>query len=212
MQRLYTIVFIAAAVLMIYFGTQALTNPQDEKITAFNASLNDEAKKDYNSAIKRLMSVYEANKQNYLINLRLGWLNYLKGSFQESRKYYNTAISLTGQKSIEPYLGLTYPLAALESWDELENTYNKILKLDPKNFNANLRLGQIFLNRGDNQNAKDYLEKAISLYQADYEVNHSLGWAYYYLGNKKRAMELFTSALMLNPKDSLATQGYYLSR
>jgi threonine/homoserine/homoserine lactone efflux protein len=39
MQKVYTILFIAAAVFMIYFGTKALTAPQDEKITAFNASL-----------------------------------------------------------------------------------------------------------------------------------------------------------------------------
>jgi tetratricopeptide (TPR) repeat protein len=212
MQKLYTIVFIAAAVLIIFFGTQALTAPQDEKITAFNSSLKDEANGNYNEAINKLMKVYDANKQNYLLNLRLGWLNYLKGSQDQSKKYYRLAINLRSEKSIEPYLGLTLPLSALEEWEEVKNTYIKILKIDGNNYTANMRLGQIYLSAGDYKNAKNYLDKAFNYYPGEYEVNLSLGWTEYYLNNKQKAKDHFISALMLSPKDSLATQGYNLTR
>jgi tetratricopeptide (TPR) repeat protein len=210
MQKVYTILFIAAAVFMIYFGTKALTAPQDEKITAFNASLNEEDKGNYNEAINKLMKIYDKNKDNYLINLRLGWLNYQKGSQDLSKKYYRTAVSLTKERSIEPYLGLTLPLAALEEWDEVRNTYTKILKIDPNNYSANLRLGQIYLQNTDYNNARNYLEKAFTAFGSEFEVNLSLGWTYYYLGNRVKAKEHLTTALMLNPKDSLAEQGYNL--
>jgi tetratricopeptide (TPR) repeat protein len=212
MQKLYIILFFAAAVFMVYFGTKAFTAPQDEKITAFNASLADEEKGNYNEAINRLMKIYEKNKENYLLNLRLGWLNYLKGAQDQSKKYYRTAINLSSEKSIEPLLGLTLPMAALEEWDEIRNTYLRILKIDPNNYTANLRLGQIYLQNADYGNARNYLEKAFTTYQSEYEVNLSLGWTYYYLGNKQKAKDHFTTALMLSPKDTLATQGYNLVR
>jgi len=212
MQKSYSIIFIAVAVVIIYFGTKALSGPQDEKIAAFNSSINDESKGNYNEAINRLMKIYDKNKDNYLINLRLGWLNYLKGSQEQSKKYYRSAVSITKQKSIEPYLGLTYPLAALEEWDELKSTYEKVLELDPNNYTAQLRLGQIYLTNGDYQNAKNHLVKAHTSFQGVSEVNMSLGWTYYYLGDKDRANELFISALMLNSKDSLANEGYNLTR
>lgn len=206
------IVFLVAAAVIIYFGTQALTAPQDEKIGAFSASITDEANGNYTEAVNKLMKIYDANKNNYLINMRLGWLHYLKESYDISKKYYKNAISLTQEKSIEPYLGLTLPLAALKEWSEVKNTYEKILLLDPNNYTANLRLGQIYLNNKDYRNAKLCLEKAYLNYKAEFEVNHSLGWTYFYLGDKKKANELFTNALMLNSKDALASQGYELSR
>jgi len=206
------IIFLIAAVLIVYFGTNALTAPQDEKIGAFSASINDEVNGNYTEAINKLLKIYDANKQNYLINLRLGWLHYLKESYDISKKYYKSAVSLTGEKSVEPYLGLTLPLAALEEWEEVQNIYNKILTIDPNNYTANLRLGQIYLNNKDYQNAKKYLEKAYKNYRAEFDVNLSLGWTYYYFGDKQKAKELFTNALMLNSKDALASQGYELSK
>jgi tetratricopeptide (TPR) repeat protein len=210
MQKIYIILFTATALFLIYFGTQAITMPRDEKITVFNLSLNDETKGNYTEAANKLMKIYDKNKDNYLINLRLGWLNYLKGSQDQSKKYYRIAINLSKQKVVEPYLGLTLPLAALEEWDEVRNTYQTILKLDPGSYIANLRLGQIYLNAADYNNARNYLEKAFNVYPSEYEVNLSLGWTYYYLGNRQKAKELLTSALMLNPNDSLAEQGYNL--
>jgi hypothetical protein len=49
-----------------------------------------------------------------------------------------------------------------------------------------------------------------NLYPAEYEPNLSLGWTYYYLGNKSRAKELLTNALMLSPNDKLAKEGLEL--
>jgi tetratricopeptide (TPR) repeat protein len=210
MQKVYTILFFAVAVFLLYFGTKALTIPKDEKITVFNASLADEGNGNYTEAVNKMMKIYDKHKDNYMMNLRLGWLNYLRESYDQSKKFYRSALNISDEKSIEAYLGLTLPLAALEEWDEVRNTYSRILKLDPENYTANLRLGQIHLNNADYKNARNYLERAFNAYPGDYELNLSLGWTYYYLGINKRAKELFTTALMLSPDDVSATQGYNL--
>jgi tetratricopeptide (TPR) repeat protein len=210
MQKLYTILFFAAAIFMVYFGTKAFTAPQDEKITAFAASLQDETNGNYKEAINKLTKIYENNKDHYLMNLRLGWLNYLNGSYDQSKKFYRNAVRLTSEKTIEPFLGLTLPLAALEEWDEVRNTYTRILKIDPNFYTANLRLGQIYIENKDYANAKTHLDKAYEVYPSEFEVNLSLGWTHYYLGNKQRAKDLFITALMLNSNNDLAKQGYNL--
>jgi len=209
MKNYVTYSLLAIAVILIIFITQAGSLLQDEKITAFNASLVYEGKGDFKKAIDELQKVYEKNKSNYLFNVRLGWLYYETKDYSNSKKYYQEAININ-QSSIEAMTGITLPLAALKEWNEVQIMYENILKIDPNHYTANLRLGQIYLESGSYANAKKYLETANLQYPAEYEPNLSLGWTYYYLGNTAKAKELLTNALMLSPNDTLATQGLKL--
>ena len=174
-------------------------------IKAFNESLQYEANNDYQKALDVLLKNSFGNN-SYLINMRLGWLYYKNEDYENSRNYYTAAISQQNN-SIEARLGLTLPLAALNKWDDVSNLYLAILKIDVRNYYANLRLGQIYLNKGEYANAKKYLDRVFSLYPADYEVNLSLGWTYLYLGEKQKAEQLLTSALMMSTNDESATEG-----
>lgn len=210
MKKYISISFILIILIGIYFVSEALSNGTDTKVTSFNQSIKFENEGNYLKAIESLTNIYESNKNDYLINLRLGWLYYNYGNFNESKKYYKKAIELGGSNNIEALIGLTYPLSFLEEWNEIETVYNNILNIDSNNYTANLRLGQIFLNRTDYQNAKKHLEKIYNYYKSDYEINTSLSWTYYYLGESKKAKELFTNILMISEKDSLATIGINL--
>jgi tetratricopeptide (TPR) repeat protein len=159
-----------------------------------------------------LEGVYNENKDDYLVNLRLGWLSYLAKKHEESRGYYTQAFALSKNKSVEALLGRTYPLSALNDWDGVVAMYEAVLKLDPVNYTANLRLGQIYLNKTSYSEAKNYLEKAYTYYPGLYDVNLSLGWTYYYLRDKQKATALLTTALMLSPGDTLALKGLHLLR
>ncbi|MHC1736496.1 MAG: tetratricopeptide repeat protein [Ignavibacteriaceae bacterium] len=209
MKNYVTYGLLAITVILIIFITQAGSLLQDEKITAFNASLVYEGKGDLTKAIDELLKVYEKNKSNYLLNVRLGWLYYETKDYSNSKKYYQEAIKLN-QSSIEAMTGITLSLSALKEWNEVQAVYENILKIDPNHYTANLRLGQIYLSNASYANAKKYLETANLQYPAEYEPNLSLGWTYYYLGNTAKAKELLTNALMLSPNDSLATQGLML--
>lgn len=206
MKKYVSLSLLAISIIVLIFIAKAGSLSQDEKVTAFNNSLIFEKKAEYTKAINELVQIYEKNKDNYLFNMRLGWLYYIINDYPSSKKYYQIAVKI-GKDNVESLLGLVYPLAALGEWTEVQVLYEKILKIDPQNYTANLRLGQIYLNSGSYTLARKYLETANSQYPAEYEPNLSLGWTCYYLGDTKRAKELLTNVLMLSPNDSLALQG-----
>lgn len=203
-------VLLAAIIIALLAGTVLSQN--NGKVEAFHQSLKFETAGNYQKSIQSLLDVYKDYKSDYLINLRLGWLYYSSKNFEESKKYYALANTITNNKSIEALLGRTLPLSALNDWENVQATYRAILNLDPVHFTANLRLGQILLNNGEYDEAKRHLEKAQTGYPAEYEPNLSLGWTYYYLGDRQKARTLLTNALMLSPGDTLALQGLALLR
>lgn len=195
--------------IMIFFVTQSLSQKSGNKVKAFKQSITLETKGNYKKALEEITPFYEANKNSYVFNLRLGWLYYNLGKYDSSSVYYNNALNIN-KSSVEALLGMIYPLAALNRWDKVQTLYNDILKLDPANYTANLRLGQIYLNKAEYNTAKKYLEKVHSVYPGSYEPNLSLGWTYYYLGDYSKAKELFSIASMLYDKDTLAEEGLQL--
>lgn len=197
--------------ILMFFAIQLRSSTTDEKVKAFNESIKHENNKNIDKAIESLKSIYDSNKDNYLINIRLGWLYYQKKDYTKSMEFYSEAIKLNS-KSIEAKLGLTLPLSAKNEWDKVKDQYNEILKIDAMDYTANLRLGQIYLQNADYNNAKKHLEVAYNSFPSYYEPNLSLGWTYYYLGNKEKAKMLLNQALMLNEGDSLAEEGLKLLR
>jgi tetratricopeptide (TPR) repeat protein len=205
---------IGTVLVVALFGllsTVVLSQKPDTKVEAFHKSLQHENAKEYQKAIQVLLPVAKEQKDDYLLNLRLGWLHYLGGKYIESKQYYANAVERNG-KSVEALLGRTLPLASLNEWDAVEADYRTILKMDPMQYTANLRLGQILLSRGSYVDAKSYLENAYGQFPGTYEPNLSLAWTYYYLSDKKKAGALFTTALMLSPGDTLAAKGLGLVR
>lgn len=203
------------SIVVILVSTIILTNvvfsqQKDEKISAFNASINEATKGNYQKAIDVLLNIYKNNENDYLINLRLGYLYYLQKKYDKSIEYYKKSIQLTNEKSIEPFLGLTLPLASQEKWSEVEKAYQKILSIDPNNYTANLRLGQIYFNRKDYSKAENYLKKVYNFYPSDYEANLYLGWTYFYLNKKSDAKFHFVNTLMVSENDKSALEGMKL--
>jgi tetratricopeptide (TPR) repeat protein len=181
----------------------------DDIIQVFNSSLTYESQDKSAEALQELEKAYPSAKSNYLVNLRMGWLHYSSQKYEFSEKYYRLALDLN-KKSIEAMLGLTLPLAAQNKWDDVVKLYEAILEIDSDQYDANLRLGQILLNRGNYAQAQKHLGNVHLHYPGDYESNLSLGWANYYLGKKERAVECFTAALMLSPQDTSALRGMNL--
>lgn len=196
--------------IIVLLNSNVLSQRKPNKADAFHESLKQETVQDYKKSLQALEGVYRENNDDYLLTLRLGWLNYLAKKHDESKDYYSQAFALSKNKSIEALLGRTYPLSALNDWDGVAAMYNTVLKIDPMNYTANLRLGQILLNKAAYSEAKTYLEKAHVHYPGSYEPNLSLGWTSYYLGDRQKATALLTTALMLSPGDTLALKGLRL--
>lgn len=197
-------------ILVFYNSAYSQNNSDDEKLLAFKSSIEKESIAQYSDAILELINIYDKHSDEYIINLRLGWLYYINQDYENSVKYYKKAFLLSSNESIESLLGLTYPYSAEEKWDDVEKIYQDILDKDENNFTANLRLGQIYLNTENYLNAKVYLSKAIAQYPGDYEANLYMAWTYYYLGDKTSAYDLFINVLTLYPGNQSAAEGLKL--
>ena len=191
--------------IIAIFAISLNANAQTKEVMdAFSQSYDFEAIKKYDAAIASLNKVYA--EASYEMNMRMGWLNYSAGKNKEAIAYYQKAINIMPAAS-EPLWAVINPLSALEIWNEVEKNYLAILKLDPKNSNANYSLGLIYYYRKDYVNAKKYLDVSLNLYPFNYNNMLMSAWTNYFLGSKNEAKLLFNKVLLYSPNDSSALEG-----
>lgn len=168
----------------------------NDKLAAFSSSYEKEYTYDYDNAIKALEKVYA--ESSYEMNLRLGWLYYLKADHTKSISFYKKALALN-PNAIEIKLMVVNPLSYLGNWDEIAAIYESILKNDDKNYLANYRLGLIWYNRKKSTQALTYIKKLQPLYPFDYELNLLAGKINIALGNITDAKSALQQAILYNP-------------
>lgn len=197
--------------LLIFLLFAISLSAQNKKLDAFNKSVEQAANLKYGEAIKTMTDIYKSYSDDYIVNLRLGWLYYVTKDYNNSEKYYNKAVKVSSN-SPEALLGLTLPLSKEGKWNAIINVYKTILDKDPNNYTANLRLGQIYFNNKNYLNAKSLFETIQNDSPSDYSANLYLGWTYYYLGNSSKANNYFTNTLISVPADTSAAQGFNLTK
>jgi len=174
---------------------------------AFSKSYVLEKNGDFKASMDPLKKVYD--ESSYEINLRLGWLNYNAGLFDESIIFYGKSLELKPY-SEEAKFGQILPKAALGRWDEVVELYNNILEINPNNTVAMYRLGLVYYGRKDYSQALPLFKKVVDLYPFGYDGLLILGWTSYFLGNYNQAKVLFNKVLLYNPNDESATEGLQL--
>ena len=199
--------FRIAILLSILIPYSLYSQDAEKQIETFRESYALENTGELQKSIEVLRTIYD--EKSYEINLRLGWLTYLSGSFIESTSYYNRAISLMPY-AIEPRLGAVYPLSAMGNWDQVIDHYKKILATDPQNSLVNYRMGVIYYNREEYKTSHQYLEKVVNLYPFDIDGLVMLAWCKYRLKQFREAKILFQRALMHTPGNASAREGLSL--
>ena len=174
---------------------------------AFSKSYIAENQKNYTQAIEEMKPVFK--EDDYISNIRLGWLNYMAKQYGESITFYRKAIALKPY-AIEAKLGCVKPLSAVENWEKVKEQYLEILKIDPLNTTANYWLGVIYFNRKDYKSATNLFEKVVNLYPLDYDSVIMLAWAKLNNNSHTDAKLLFQQALIIRPNDSSALSGLQL--
>lgn len=195
---------------IILLGTITVS-AQNTKLDAFKKSIKLSENFKYGEATKTLLDIYNSYSDDYLVNLRLGWLYYVTKDYTTSEKYYNKAVKISSN-SPEALLGLTLPLSKEGNWDKIVSIYKSILDKNPHNYTANLRLGQIYFNNKNYLNAKMLFETIQKDSPSNFDANLYLGWTYYYLGNSSKANQYFTNALIAAPNNISALQGLKLTK
>jgi tetratricopeptide (TPR) repeat protein len=202
---------LGAPTILLALALAMMLSAQENSgvIAHFNKSLSYESQGKLTEALSEMeaAAALPEAKDDYLVTVRLGWVNYLNHNYDASKQYYRDAFRTSKQKSVEALLGLTLPLAATQDWTEVEATYLKALAVDPSNYTANVKLGEIYLSRGDYADAEKYTGRALDLFPGEYEANLYFGWSAYWSGSKGRARIAFEHALMLSPGDTSATNG-----
>jgi len=193
-------IFISMLLISCTFTLLAQENVK----LAFQKSYSLENNKQYKEALTALQAFNDPNV--YEMQLRLGWLNYLSGSFSKSAEHYQRAAELA-PAATEPLWGIIYPLSALEKWTGVENVYKEILKRDPKNTKANYYLGLLYYNKKDYTTAKKFLNEVYLLYPFDLDACLLLGWTQLNLGNKAEAKKLFNRVLLQQAGNASAKEG-----
>ncbi|MCD6180742.1 MAG: tetratricopeptide repeat protein [Bacteroidales bacterium] len=192
-------------VLFLLFGVQSSFGQSiSEIINAFEESYLYEKEGNYTDAIKSMKKVYVEN--SYEINIRLGWLDYMAGSYTESVTYYNKALTLMPY-SEEARFGLVLPKLALGKTNEVITLYKEIVENSPNNTQANYRLGLIYYEDKDYITAFNYFKKVVQLYPFDYDSLLMLAWTQFKLGHSREAKVLFQKVLMYSPNDTSALEG-----
>jgi tetratricopeptide (TPR) repeat protein len=200
-KKLIFIIFTAVS-----FSGMAQVN-QEALEAAFAKSYQHEKTGDFSAANDDLKKVFDDS--SYEMNLRLGWLNYNAGLFDESIIFYSNAQKLKPY-SEEARFGLILPLAALGRWNEVIDLYNKILEISPNNTVALYRLGLVYYGRKDYAKANPLFKKVVDLYPFGYDGLLMLGWTSYFLGNYNQAKVLFNKVKLYSPEDASANEGLKL--
>ena len=170
---------------------------------AYHKSYRYERSQNYADAIKALSPVITAFPQAYTVNLRLGWLNYLIGAYATARTHYQTAIK-TAPDSLEAKLGHTLPLLAQERYDEAEIAAKQVLRIDPSNYLANLRLAFAFRMLKKFEAAEDLLNRMLVLYPTDVSLLTEYALVKLARNQNPDAKRVFNDILTLDPENVIA--------
>jgi len=205
--------FLRTKVISIFLIIAAITVEAQEKQQdleqAFFRSYELEKNGDFLASAEELKKVYD--ESSYEINLRLGWLHYNAGLFDESVIFYSRAQELKPY-SEEARFGLILPKAALGKWDEVIELYDKILEINPNNTVAMYRLGLVYYGRKEYDKAYPLFKKVVDLYPFGYDGLLMSGWTSYFMGNYNQAKVLFNKVKLYNPGDSSANEGLQLMK
>ena len=171
---------------------------------ALAASYQHEAAAQYPEAIADLSGL-TSNKRDYLVNLRLGWLNYLNGAHADSLQCYKNAV-LAAPKSLEPRLGGLLPLLALGRYADAEIAAREALRLDPSNYYGNLRLAYALRMQLKFAPAEQIDRQMLLLYPTDTRFLLEMGLCQWGQKQTAEAQKTFKQVLLVDPQNADAKQ------
>jgi tetratricopeptide (TPR) repeat protein len=123
-------------------------------------------------------------------------LDYDKNLVKNINRYFFEMDERTGQRAFEYILHYSaYRGAVPVSYGGKIRDYN--------------RIGELFFQKGDIQNAIRSFQNAITLNTADTEAYNNLGGLYWHQGNVQDSAKCIEAALKINPQDERSLRNYH---
>lgn len=142
----------------------------------------------------------------YLAHLRRGWLLYRLGRHREAADAYAAARSREPD-SLEARLGALAPLLAEGDLAGCARLAREVLRRDPLNYTATLRLAYVQYMSGEYPAAIAGYRRLLDAYPGALEVKSGLAWSLLQFGGAAEATRLFREVLEVAPRDPLARDG-----
>jgi tetratricopeptide (TPR) repeat protein len=196
--------YLTLLLLGLTLAVTSMAQYSDAVLKAFENSYIQEKSGDFRKAASQIREIYR--EDSYEINLRLGWLYYNAGLFDESKLYYRRSLAVLPY-SEEARFGMILPLSARGEWDEVIKIYNQVLSNNPGNTRALYQLGMLYYNRKDWPQAARNFQKVVDLYPFDYDGLLMMAWTNLQLGKSREARILFNKVLLWSPGDASALEG-----
>jgi tetratricopeptide (TPR) repeat protein len=146
------------------------------------------------------------NPKEYFFQLRAGYLAYLAAKYTRSLELYQNALLLKPD-ALEPRLGQLLPLLALGKYKQTEITAQAILRSDPKNYTARIKLAYAAYLAGEFAKSEKHYADLAADFPSDATVLMGLGWASLKQGKKAGAREHFQRVKLMFPENKYADEG-----
>lgn len=206
MKQLRSVILAGWISFVLLPGMVSAVEQEDQVAAHFTRSFDAEVKGEYEGALNEMLQVLRSDVGNYTAMLRTGWLFYQLGRYQDAVINYRKAVALA-PGAIEPMLGLTMPLMALYRWKETEVVCLDILKIDPMNYLADVRLAHTLFSLGRFREAAERYSRILVRYPSDIDVKSGLAWAYTRMGRVTDARTLFRQVLRVRANNTSALTG-----
>jgi tetratricopeptide (TPR) repeat protein len=157
----------------------------DAAADLFQKSYDSEALGKLTDALAALDRLPASRREGYVGQLRRGWLLYRLGKHAEAIDAYNRAIALQAG-AVEARVGVLLPQLSLRRWIDAEANARAVLRIDPGNYFANLRLAFTVYSLGRYGEAEPLYRK---------------------LGKAAEAAREFREVLLFAPQNALAIDG-----
>ena len=170
---------------------------------AYHSSFDYERAEDYQDAIRALAPVYETYPNGYTVNLRMGWLFYLNGNYNNAVSHYDVARS-AAPAALEPKLGQLLPLLAQGRWSDAETVAYEVVSVDHYSYYGNMRLVYTLRMQEKFDPAYQIALKMATVYPTDVAFLTEMAFLNQALGHEEEAVRLFTDVQVLDPENEAA--------
>ena len=178
----------------------------DPLADALKASYAAEANADYPAAIKPLVDLGPTGNGNYIVQYRLGWLNYCATNLTESVRRYSNASRLA-PFALEPLLAAMVAEQAAGKYDDALHSGQIVLREDPNNYTALSHSAWLYYLKADYRQAATLYRRLVSRYPTDQEMLLGLGYSLKLAGDLNEAAPQFHTVLLLSPQNPRALAG-----
>lgn len=169
------------------------------------SALNLDRQKKYQEAIAALDALIDMNDQRYEVMIAKGDVLRGRDRYAEAVQAYTQALEILPKEATIGWAVLFARGACYErmgDWPSAQKDLQTALELSPDQPEVLNYLGYTWLVRGERvAEAKNLLEKAISLRPNDAHIIDSMGWALYNLGDYEQGIVYLERAIELMPSD-----------